>query len=240
MTRQLYVIAKTRPELYERLHRYFLGRETVAVVLDRRGGVPPSADESGRRRHDVSGELRTRGWATIDLTRRAGLLTPDEPAADTPSLAVILEGSTPAARAVLGGVILILTQLPFSIERGSEADNRRLLSRSRLLLPDHEPFRVSRRHCTLLNDQGRLWVVDINSRLGTTVNGTIIGGRTGRVRAELRPGHNELAIGGPRTPYRFQVTLEHQAAAPLPSQRPAAAESAFPEPRHAATAATAR
>jgi hypothetical protein len=57
------------------------------------------------------------------------------------------------------------------------------------------------------------------------------------VRVDLQPGHNQLAIGGPRTPYHFQVTLEPQAApAPLPSQRLAAAESFFSAARRAVAA----
>jgi hypothetical protein len=156
MVQQLYVIAKTRPELYERLHRYFLGRDTVAVILDRREGESVSPEIQSRRRHDVSAELRARGWATIDLGRRGGLVSQAGAAVDGPALTAILEGSTPAARAVLGGVILMLTRFPFSVERGSEADNRQHVSETRLLLPDREPFRISRRHCTLINDQGRI------------------------------------------------------------------------------------
>jgi hypothetical protein len=54
---------------------------------------------------------------------------------------------------------------------------------------------------------------------------------------ELRPGHNELAIGGPRTPYRFLVSLEqHAAKAERHDQELAAATSVFARARHAVPA----
>ena len=49
--------------------------------------------------------------------------------------------------------------------------------------------------------------VDATSRLGTVVNGVRIGGSSGRRRATLKPGTNEIALGGPGTPYIFNVVL---------------------------------
>jgi hypothetical protein len=162
-----------------------------------------------RRRHDVTGDLRSRGWATIDLAHLGDLGAADALGPTPPPVVAVLEGVTAEAQGVLGRGSLRVTRFPYSVERGSEADRRLLVSDARLLLPDHEPFRVSRRHCMLLREEDRVWVVDTSSRLGTSVNGTMIGGATGRVKAELLAGRNEVAIGGPRMPYRFRVTIEY-------------------------------
>lgn len=213
MAQQLYVVSRSGSELYERLHRYFLDRPAVAVVLDRRQGEDAVEAAPERRRHNVSRDLKRRAWATVDLIHLGDLGTGDALQPATPPVVVVLEGVTAAAQAVLGGGTLRVTWFPYSFERGSETDKRPRVSNARLLLPDREPFRVSSRHCMLRREGDRVWMVDTRSRLGTTVNGTMIGGATGRVKAELRPGHNVIAIGGPGTPYRFHVILERQEVA---------------------------
>jgi PAS domain S-box-containing protein len=68
----LVIVARDGPARYESLHRMFAGPATE-VIVDRRMGERrrPGAGESGgrrqgsRRRRDVSGELRARGWALV-------------------------------------------------------------------------------------------------------------------------------------------------------------------------------
>lgn len=220
MAQQLYVVARCNPELYERLHRYFLDRHTVAVVLDRRQRERQQPGTPERRQHNVGADLKRRGWATVDVNYADGLGAADLRQPDAPPVVAVIEGLSPAAQAVLAGGSLRVTRFPYAVERGGDADQRLRQSDLRLLLPDREPFRVSRRHCMLLRERDRVWVVDTSSRLGTVVNGTTIGGSTGRVKAELRVGRNDIAIGGPRTPYRFQVTLERQEASRAATETP--------------------
>jgi len=77
----------------------------------------------------------------------------------------------------------------------------------RLGLPDREPFRISRRHCMLVRDRQGIAVVDATSRLGTVVNGVRIGAGSGRRRAALKPGANEISVSGSGTPYVFNLVL---------------------------------
>ena len=100
-----------------------------------------------------------------------------------------------------------ISHFPYTIERCGEVGGRALVLDRRLGLPDREPFRVSRRHCVLVRDKQGLSIVDATSRLGTVVNGVRIGGSSGRRRATLKPGTNEIALGGPGTPYIFDVAL---------------------------------
>jgi hypothetical protein len=54
---------------------------------------------------------------------------------------------------------------------------------------------------------GRCFVVDRGSRMGTFVNGARVGQARAPSRVELGPGRSELAVAGPRSAYRFHVTV---------------------------------
>ena len=53
----------------------------------------------------------------------------------------------------------------------------------------------------------RCFVIDRGSRLGTLVNGTMIGSGSHAARVELRHGDNVIAIGGPHSDYRFRARV---------------------------------
>jgi len=108
---------------------------------------------------------------------------------------------------VLGGRRAVIQRFPYVIERGGEPEGGARVLEHRLAIPDHEPFCVSRRHCVVVRDGQELAVVDTTSRLGTIVNGALIGGGSGRMRAALVPGENHIAIGGPKARYVFRVDV---------------------------------
>ncbi len=207
MPKKIYVVSKAKPELHERLSTYFAADETTNVVLDRRQGERrgPETAAPGRRRHDLAGELASRGFAVVELER------PTEPSTETPAAAAklmaVIEGCTPAAVAALGAQPHPIEHFPYAIERCGEVGGRALVLDKRLGLPDREPFRISRRHCVLVRDKQGLAVVDATSRLGTIVNGVRIGAGSGRRRVALKPGANEISVGGSGTPYVFNLVL---------------------------------
>ena len=209
MPKKIYVVSKAKPELHERLSTYFAADETTNVVLDRRQGERrgPETAAPGRRRKDLTGELANRGFAVVELERPAEPSLSTETAAAAASLMAVIEGSTPAAVAALGAQPHSIEHFPYAIERGGEVGGRALVLDKRLGLPDREPFRISRRHCVLVRDTQGLAVVDSTSRLGTIVNGVRIGAGSGRRRATLKPGANEIAVGGSGTPYVFNLVL---------------------------------
>ncbi len=108
----------------------------------------------------------------------------------------------------------IIANFPFSIGRRDEDGS----DESDLSLPDKEPFCLSRLHCTIERDQhGGYWLRDDTSRMGTIVNGSMIGGFSGRTKAPLDRQTNELILGARNSPHRFYLTLsERSAGSPRP------------------------
>src|SRR5207247_6426737 len=167
----------------------------------------PETAAPGRRRRDLSGDLQNRGWAIIELNGSQEVSTEGRVRAEVASVVAVIEGRTPAAVAALGAQPRSISHFPYAIERCGEVGGRALVLDKRLGLPDREPFRISRRHCVLVRDTQGLAVVDSTSRLGTIVNGVRIGAGSGRRRATLKPGANEIAVGGSGTPYVFNLVL---------------------------------
>ena len=68
----LMIVARDRPDLYDRLRQEFGRDRAVAVVLDRRFGQRRRAEvaisdehrQAERRRRDIDEDLRRLGWAT--------------------------------------------------------------------------------------------------------------------------------------------------------------------------------
>ncbi len=196
MPKKMYVVSRAKPELHERLSTYFAADDATKVVLDRRQGERrgPETAAPGRRRRDLSGDLQNRGWAIIELNGSQEVSTEARVRAEVASVVAVMQPRS-------------ISHFPYTIERCGEVGGRALVLDRRLGLPDREPFRVSRRHCVLVRDKQGLSIVDATSRLGTVVNGVRIGGSSGRRRATLKPGTNEIALGGPGTPYIFDVVL---------------------------------
>lgn len=117
---------------------------------------------------------------------------------------VSLEGLTPEARAALGGTPLAIERFPFRIGRATAPGDP--LSANELAIADQSPFHVSRSHCAITVVGGRVFVIDRGSRLGTIVGAAKVGNGAS-MRAELRAGATEIALGGPRSPFRFRLNV---------------------------------
>ena len=105
-------------------------------------------------------------------------------------------------------VDLEVKKFPFFIGRAELAYPGK--SENDLSLPDFLPFQISVRHCMIEQDQEGIWIRDRGSRLGTIVNGQRLGLITGVFRARLFPGRNELILGDPDSPFRFEVWVEER------------------------------
>ena len=74
----LMIVARDRPDLYDRLLKEFGRDRAVAVVLDRRFGqrrrsevtVTEDHRQAERRLRDIEDDLRRLGWATTRVTKR--------------------------------------------------------------------------------------------------------------------------------------------------------------------------
>ena len=113
----------------------------------------------------------------------------------------VTEPVDPAARQIL------VRQLRLTVEQGTGA-GREILSRAhRLVLGSDEGVdltladpAVSRFHCEIRVEEGRVWIRDLGSRNGTLVDGVRV------IEAELDPG---ARIGLGRTRLRFDLGAEH-------------------------------
>jgi CRP/FNR family transcriptional regulator, cyclic AMP receptor protein len=76
-----------------------------------------------------------------------------------------------------------------------------------LVLDDQEPFRISRQHFMIARVHSGLVVRDLNSALGTSVNGKPIGSHFPSDVAELRSGENQIVAGGFASDFAFTALV---------------------------------
>ncbi len=100
-----------------------------------------------------------------------------------------------------------ISKFPFRMGRGAVEEEGRspLFSKNDLAISDHEPYQVSRSHCSIEREGDRLFVRDRGSRLGTIVNDTLIGVHHSGLTAELRQGENRLLLGSAKSPFQFRI-----------------------------------
>jgi CRP-like cAMP-binding protein len=119
---------------------------------------------------------------------------------------VVLEGATTAARQALEDAPLTLGRFPFRI--GGDGGSDRLFVHNDLVLKPVDAGPVARSHCMFVNVDGKCFLIDRGTRSGTFVDGTRVGGPRTPSRVELPEGRSEVAVGGPRSAYRFRVTVK--------------------------------
>ena len=85
----------------------------------------------------------------------------------------------------------------------STTSTSRLRHRARSRDPDDEPHRLSRAHFSLIRDDRDILVRDLNSTLGTIVNGRPLGRDFPVDSAPLRKGDNSVVAGGDGSPFAF-------------------------------------
>ena len=76
-----------------------------------------------------------------------------------------------------------------------------------LTLVAGDDHHMSPQHFAIDTEEGRLVVRDLDSHLGTIVNGRRIASFEERVWAGLRFGENEVRAGGADTPFRFRIIV---------------------------------
>lgn len=119
---------------------------------------------------------------------------------------LILATDTPQLRAQLDEPRTV-NAVPFLVGRAilpGESPPPRQLD---LELQDHVPLRLSRNHFAIISRDGRLFVRDLRSTLGTMVNGRSIGEHFGSDEAPLVIGENEVIAGGKDSPFAFFITV---------------------------------
>ncbi len=123
---------------------------------------------------------------------------------------------TPEGKAALGAVLVTISRLPFRVGREARgrgraaprtlADRRKRESppTNEVYLPEAaEPFEVSREHFQIQHNGTRYVLVDRQSRTGTIVEGTVLGGQHRGGAVELDDG-DVIIVGTSKSPYVFK------------------------------------
>lgn len=121
-------------------------------------------------------------------------------------IVVELNGLTKISRNVLNNEPLVILYFPFYIGRLSRTD---LASSAKqdLLLPDIQPYSVSRNHLVFEKVNNTIVVVEEGSTCGTLIDGVHTRTQGIENRTELTMGEHTIAIGGPDSPFMFHAIV---------------------------------
>jgi CRP/FNR family transcriptional regulator, cyclic AMP receptor protein len=114
---------------------------------------------------------------------------------------------TYAAKFYIGEAPVKIDKLPFTVGRARGRHEAAPGAKPDLEIPEPEPFRLSRRHFSVLAEDHDVVIRDLSSELGTIVNELPLGRDFGRDAALLRRGTNRVVAGGAGSPFEFTVTL---------------------------------
>jgi hypothetical protein len=115
--------------------------------------------------------------------------------------------ATDGTRAAHGERGRSVIEFPFRVGRVPQGKHHRTARTVHLQLPDVSPYRLSRTHFALVREGGALMVRDEGSRLGTLVNGVLVGQHAARSSEPLRAGDNAVVAGGRDSPFAFRVVV---------------------------------
>ena len=100
---------------------------------------------------------------------------------------------------------LAIEAYPFVVGRRPEKGESAPPINVNLTVEDSKPYRMSRVHFAIVSTNDGLQVRDLESTLGTSVNGVFLGRHFGSDLAPLRRGENIITAGGIDSPFRFKV-----------------------------------
>jgi CRP/FNR family cyclic AMP-dependent transcriptional regulator len=112
---------------------------------------------------------------------------------------------TNVLRARMGAQPLKVDQFPFVVGRKPHVGEKAPKRVPDLVFDDRQPFRLSRQHFMISRTPNGFAVRDLNSALGTTVNGEPIGSQFRTDIAELKSGRNEIMAGGFGSDFAFSA-----------------------------------
>lgn len=121
---------------------------------------------------------------------------------------IVTADSDAVTSSVKGSLEMPVAHLPFRIG-GYHKDDENAAKRKgnhMHIASEGPPLAVSVNHCEIIQQDGNLYVLDLGSRYGTTVNGMTIGRGRGYYKAPLQQGENSVILGEKKTsPYRIKV-----------------------------------
>ena len=118
-----------------------------------------------------------------------------------------LHATTYAAKFYVGLEPIAIRHLPFTVGREPAPDEVAAGASADLAIAEPEPYRLSRLHFMLQAESGGIWLRDLDSELGTIVNGTPLGRDFPLDGIALRTGANSVVAGGKGSPFEFMLIL---------------------------------
>ncbi len=118
---------------------------------------------------------------------------------------------SPEMERQIGSEGVTVDKLPFWIGRQPQPGEPTQAEPTDLALASGGSEQLSVHHFAIVEHGGRLAVRDLQSRLGTLVNGARIAGFEQSDLAELTLGENSIQTGGTESPYRFHVIVQGKA-----------------------------
>ena len=130
--------------------------------------------------------------------------------AQTAITSVVLSGASQVAISALEGGETVLEHFPYRVGRSGSKTGLFSLSKKHLSLDDNRPYSVSRNHFAITRVHEDIFVVDEGSTVGTTVNGTRIGGPTSIREACCDQPENSIIVGSETSPFQFLLTINRE------------------------------
>lgn len=121
-----------------------------------------------------------------------------------------LLAASPEVEAQIGSDGMVITDLPFRVGRHAQAGEKADSVLAELMLQISGSTQVSPRHFAIEEIDGRLMLRDLDSHLGTLINGERIAHFERTNIADLRFGENRVQAGGQDSVYRFLVIVERK------------------------------
>ena len=112
-----------------------------------------------------------------------------------------------AAKFYVGEAPIRIPALPFTVGRALGRDEPGTDAQPDLEVPEPEPYRLSRRHFSLLAEDHEVLIRDLGSDLGTIVNEVPLGRDFGQDAVLLHRGRNRVIAGGAGSPFEFAVAV---------------------------------
>ncbi len=117
-------------------------------------------------------------------------------------------------RRQIGHAEVAIARTPFRVGRVTSTSGPPGEGRDHLWLVEHAPYRLSAPHFAIEPRNRRLVIVDLDSELGTEVNGARIGRNADDGEAALRFGDNQIVAGPAASPVRFLALVERRKPPP--------------------------
>jgi hypothetical protein len=118
---------------------------------------------------------------------------------------VRIEGLTPKAVESMPSNPFVQGFLPVKIGRKTNDP----MVQNHLEIADRDPLQISRHHVSILQEGGKIAVMDRGSQLGASVDGQRIGGKKdGPGPVFLEGDEGILVLGTEKSPFRYKITVE--------------------------------